>query len=186
MKSIPSKSKESEMKGPKKIEIEVEMEGGKGPLGMMGAEAEDAEEGMYDEMAPKGKFTPRGLAPLVKAANALLPLFGQTPDYPALNEPLTQLPNDLVRVLSMVVAAVDDAIAAEAVGPDVAIVLDGVTDDRALMLLAAKMTALAKDREFKRFLNEPGPAPEANVDEERTPMPEMADEAADSLMMSRM
>lgn len=172
----------------KKIEVEVEMEGEgpKGPLGAMGAEAEDAEEGMYEEMAPKGKFTPRGLSPLVKAANALLPLFGQTPDYPNLNETITQLPNDLVRVLSMFVAAVDDAIAAEAIGPDMAIVLDGVTDDRALMLLAAKISTLAKDKEFKRFLKEPGPAPEANVDEERTPMPEMATEAADSLMMSRL
>jgi len=175
------------MKMPK-VEVEVEMESGgpKGPMGMMGAEAEDAEEGMYEEMTPKGKFSPKGLMPLVKAANALLPLFGQTPDYPALNEPMTELPVDMTRVLSMFIAAVDDAMEADALGPDMALSLDGVVDDRGLMLLAAKIGALAKDKEFKRFLKEPGEMKAPALDEERTPMPEMADEAADSLMMSRM
>ena len=174
------------MKMPK-VEVEVEMENeGKGPMAGMAAEAEDSEEGMYEETAPKGKFSPKGLMPLVKAANALLPAFGQTPDYPALKEPMTQLPTDLTRVLSMFIAAVDDAVSAEAVDPQMTLSLDGVTDDRGLMLLAAKIDALAKNKDFKRFLKEPGPMPEANVDEERTPTPEMADEAADSLMMSRM
>ena len=176
------------MKMPKiGVEVEVENEGeGKGPMAGMAAEAEDSEEGMYDEMAPKGKFSSKGLMPLVKAANALLPLFGQTPDYPALKEPMTQLPTDLTRVLAMFIAAVDDAVSAEAVDPQMTLSLDGVTDDRGLMLLAAKIDALAKNKDFKRFLKEPGPMPEAKVDEERTPMPEMAAEAADSLMMSRM
>jgi len=102
-----------------------------------------------------------------------------------MKEPLTELPTDLVRVLSMFMAAVDDAVASDVLSPEMAITFDGVTDDRALMLMAAKLAQISKSMEFKRFLKEPKPQEEEmTVDEERTPMPEGAD--ADSLMMSRM
>jgi hypothetical protein len=167
------------MKGPKKIEIDVEMSGG--PMSAMADEAEYADEQQFMEMAPEGKFTPKALMPLVKETNKMLPLFGQTPDYPAIREELGQLPVDFVRVLSMFKAAVDDAIEADVVTPDMAIDLSVIKDDSGLMLLAGKLNSLQKSMEFKRFLKEPMKEEEemTTVDEERTPMPEMADEEID-------
>jgi hypothetical protein len=175
------------MKSPKKIEVEVEMNGEPGPVSGMADEAMMADEENYDAMAPKGKFTPRGLGPLVKETNKLLPLFGQTPDYPMIEEELTQLPTDFVRVLSMFVAAVDDAIEADVLSPEMALTFDGVTDDRSLMLMAGKLNQIGKSMEFKRFLKEPRPEEETmTVDEERTPMPEMAEDEIDATFMERM
>jgi len=175
--------KGDKMKKMPKVEIEVEMEG---PASGMGDAATEADDETYATIAPKGKFTPKGLGPLVKATNTLLPLFGQSPDYPSITENITELPTDFVRVLSMFVAAVDDAIEADMLDESMALSFDGITDDRALMLMAAKLGQIAKSMEFKRFLKEPKPEEEETYDEERTPMPEMADEAADSLMMGRM
>lgn len=177
------------MKGPKKIEVEVELEmnGKSGPVSGMGDAATAADEENYDAIAPKGKFTPRGLGPLVKETNKLLPLFGQTPDYPMIKEELGELPTDFVRVLSMFVAAVDDAIEADVLDPEMALTFDGITDDRSLMLMAAKLNQIGKSMEFKRFLKEPKPEEEMmTVDEERTPMPEMADDEIDAAFMDRM
>jgi len=177
------------MKGPKKVEVEIEMngEGPKGPMSGMAQGAEMEEEDMYGEMTPKGKFTPKGLQPLVKATNILLPLFGQTPDYPAMKEAVGEIPVDLFRVLTMFAAAVDDAISNEIIAPEMKLSFDGLRDDSGLMLLAGKLSKLALDREFKKFLKEPAPEAEApTVDEERTPMPEMGEEEANNMMMSRM
>lgn len=173
------------MKGmPKKVEVEVEMDDS--PVKGMADGAMEADEAMYEEMAPKGKFSPKGLMPLVKATNMLLPMFGQSGDYPMLKEAMTELPTDFVRVLSMFVAAVDDAIASDVVDAEMKLDMSGLVDDRGLMLLAAKLDALAKNRDFKKFLKEPGEMSQPNIDEERTPMPEMGGEDAESLMMSRM
>ena len=177
------------MKGmPKKVEVEVEMdgEGEDSPVKGMAEPAMEADEDMFMEMSPKGKFSPKGLMPLVKATNMLLPMFGQTGNYPMLKEAMTQLPTDFVRVLFMFVAAVDDAITNDVVDAEMKLDVPGITDDRGLMLLAAKLDALAKNRDFKKFLKEPGEMSQPNIDEERTPMPEMGGEDAESLMMSRM
>lgn len=174
------------MKGPKKVEIEVEMSGG--PMSDMADEAEYMDEQKFMEMAPKGKFTPKALTSLVKETNKMLPLFGQTGDYPQIREELGQLPVDFVRVLSMFKAAVDDAIEADVVTPDMAIDLSVIKDDSGLMLLAGKLNSLQKSMQFKRFLKEPMKEEEemSTVDEERTPMPEMADEEMDETFMNRM
>jgi len=173
------------MKKEPKVEIEIEM--GNSPLKAMGEGAAEAEEGMFEEMAPKGKFTPKGLNALVVTTNKMLPLFGQEPTYPQLKEALGQLPTDFVRILSMFAAAVDDAIASDVLTPDMSLDFSGVKDDTGLMMLAGKMNSILKSMEFKRFLKEPKPEEEEmSYDEEKTPMPEMAEEAADSLMMSRM
>jgi len=174
------------MKGmPKKVEVEVEMDD-ESPVKGMAEGATEADESMYEEMAPKGKFSPKGLMPLVKATNMLLPMFGQTGDYPMLKEAMTELPTDFVRVLSMFVAAVDDAVAGDVVDAEMKLDMSGITDDRGLMLLAAKLDALAKNRDFKKFLKEPGEMTQPNIDAERTPMPTMTGEAEDDMMMSRM
>jgi len=176
------------MKMPKKVEVEVEMDGEGGPASGMAESAMDEDEAMYDEMAPKGKFTPKGLAPLVKAANVLLPLFGQSGDYPNITETVTVIPTDLFRVLSMFAAAVDDAIAGDVIDAEMAMDFSGVRDDSSLMLIAGKLSKLAANRDFKKFLKEPM-APkeeESGVDEERTPMPTMSPEDEDAMMMGRM
>ena len=159
------------------------------PVSGMGDEAMMAEEEMMSEAAPSGKFTPKGLAPLVKATNMLLPLFGQTPDYPMINQELSQLPVDFFRVLSMFSAAVDDAIAEEVIGQEMAIDFNSVKDDTSLMLLSGKIQQLSKDKDFKKFLKE-APKEETNASEAGEDYgmeeEEMSSENADQLMMGRM
>lgn len=174
------------MKG-KKLEVEVSMEGG--PVSGMTQEAEYMDEQKFMEMAPKGKFTPRALMPLVKETNKLLPLFGQEPNYPALKEELGQLPTDFVRVLSMFQAAVDDAIAADVLAPDMKIDFSAIKDDSGLMLLAGKLNQLQKSMEFKRFLKEPSKEEESmgqSMGEEGAEEMGMSPEEEDNMLMSRM
>ena len=142
------------MKDDKMVVIGI---GSRAPEEPMGSELEQAEEtdmALYEEMAPKGNFTSRGLAPLVKAANKLLPLFDQTGDYPPIGD-TTTIPTDFTRILAMFKSAVDDAVAKEVLNPEMAIMLDNVRDDSALMSLAGKLDMLSKDRGFKQFLKEP-------------------------------
>lgn len=151
-------------------------------------EAEEADKGMMSAVAPKGNFTSRGLAPLVRATNKLLPLFGQTPDYPMV-EDTKVLPEDFTRILSMFAGAVDEAISKEILEPEMKIMLESIRDDAALMSVAGKLEMLSKMKEFKKFLSEP-------VEEEesmgQTSGMESAEEAGmspeeeDALMMGRM
>jgi len=157
---------------PSEIEIEIQS-----------AEQED-EQGFADK-APRGMFTRKGLNNLVKATNRLLPAFEQTPDYPMFEADTEQLPTDFVRVLSMFEGAVQQAISDGVVGEDMMISLDGVSDDQALNLLAGKVTALAQNKEFKKFLKNP-PAPKQ---EEEPSMEEQSAPQAmntDQLFMERM
>ena len=157
----------------------------------MGAEvegAEEADQAMFEEMAPKGNFTSRGLSPLVKATNKLLPLFDQTPDYPEVPD-TKQLPPDFTRILAMFAGAVGDAISEEVLNPEMAIQLDNVRDDSGLMALAGKLDMLSKDRDFKKFLKEPMEEEEEEMGEEMgEEMAEMgmSEEDEDDMMMGRM
>lgn len=181
------------MKGAK-IEIKI---GGKGGE-MMPMEEDTSQEvsdiaqmddEVYMEMAPKGNFTPKGLNNLVKAANQLLPLFGQSPDYPTFSESTKSLPTDFVRVLAMFKAAVDEAIAEGVLGEELAISFDNVIDDLALTSLAGKISQMAKNFNFKKFLKESPPeetrateaGEEMGMEEE-----EMSDGEMDDLFMSKM
>jgi hypothetical protein len=146
--------------------------------------AEEADAEMFEAMAPRGDFTSRGLDPLVRSTNKLLPLFDQTGDYPSV-EDTEVLPTDFVRILAMFQAAVEDAIAADVVREEMRIDLDGVRDDTALMTIAGKLDMLAKDREFKKFLQEPLEEDE-ELETEMTEEEPMSDDEMDSLMMERM
>lgn len=146
--------------------------------------AEQADTEMFQSMAPTGDFTSRGLDPLVKATNKLLPLFDQTPDYPMV-EDTDVLPEDFVRILSMFIAAIDEAIAAGAIEPEMAISLDEVRDDTGLMTIAGKLDMLSKDKDFKRFINE-AEAPEEEAPVEEAPPEQMSADEEDDLLMSRM
>lgn len=173
----------------KKIKIEI---GGDmtGPLSGGLKEAAYADSETVKVLSPKGNFTGRGLAPLVKATNKLLPLFGQSGDYPTLPGNLKELPEDFTRVITMFVAAVNDAIAEEVVGPEMAISLDSITDDTGLLTLAGKLQMLASSKDFKKFLSEPAEDETRGTEAgEEGGMPEeeeMSSENADQLMMGRM
>jgi len=147
--------------------------------------AEEADEAMYEEMAPRGNFTSRGLDPLVKATNKLLPLFDQSPDYPMV-EDTDVLPTDFVRILAMFSGAIDDAIANDVLREEMAFDLSTVIDDSGLMTLAGKLDMLSKDRDFKKFLSEPYEA-EEEMDMETEEEPEMmSEEDMDAMFMERM
>ena len=172
-------------KGPK-MEVEIQI-GGRDPKSSPVAselnELEMEDEDMYAQMAPRGTFTSRGLDPLVKNTNKLLPLFGQDPSYPKIGD-TDVLPTDFVRVLSMFISAVDDAVEEGVLNPEMRIDLEAVRDDAGLMSLSGKLDMLAKDKDFKRFLQEEKPEEEP-MEEDMAEM-EMSPEMEDDLMMERM
>lgn len=154
------------------------------PLGAEIGEAEMADEQLYEELAPKGKFTARGLNALVKATNALLPAFDQSGDYPTFTEDLTVLPTDFTRILVMFTEATSEAVASDAIDAEMEVSLEGIMNDTGLMQLSGKLSKLAKDRAFKSFLQEEAPdeMPETEVVEDEA----MSAEDEDALMMERL
>lgn len=148
------------------------------------AMAEQADEEMFEAMAPKGDFTQRGLQPLVRATNKMLPLFGQTPDYPEVAD-TNVLPTDFTRVLAMFSAAVDEAIEDDIISPEMKIDLTTIRDDSGLMTVAGKIDMLTQDRDFKRYLAEEAPQVEEPSMMEEEEMP-MSEEDEDMMMMERM
>ena len=149
-------------------------------------EAEMADDQVFESMAPRGDFTSRGLAPLVRATNALLPLFGQTPDYPEV-EDTDVLPTDFTRILAMFSGAIDEAIEADVIDDEMGFDLSTVRDDSGLMGVAGKLEMVAKSKDFKRFLEEPVDMDEEpQMDMEMAGEPRMSDEDMDAMFMERM
>ena len=148
-------------------------------------EAEMADEQLYMEMAPRGRFTDKGMNALVKSVNKLLPAFDQEPTYPAFERgELEVFPTDLTRILHMFAAASRDAVAEDKIDPELEVSIEEVQDDSGVKLIAGKINLLSKSRDFKRFLDEvpeQAPAPEA----EETADDEMTDDDIDALFMSR-
>lgn len=179
----------------KKISITVEPTGAPegSPVKGMAAPAAEADESVMQTAAPTGNYSPKGLNALVKASNSLLPLFGQNPNYPMFNGPLKQLPTDFVRVLSMFKSAIDDAISEDELAAEMAFEFEGLTDDNALQLLAGKLSKLALDKAFKKWLASPPSnetegseyGEEAGMPEDEN-MPQGGNEAIDNMFMSRM
>jgi len=180
------------MKGAK-IEIKIggknEGMGGEEDTSQEVSDLASADDEVYMEMAPKGTFTPKGLNNLVKSTNMLLPAFGQSADYPTFSENMTVLPTDFVRVLAMFKAAVDDAIEQGILGEEMAISFDTITDDLALTSLAGKISNMAKNFNFKKFLKESPPEEMAATEAgEEMGMEEesMSEDEMDNLFMSKM
>jgi hypothetical protein len=175
-----------DMKKKPGVEVEIQIGGrapGSSPVAEELNDLEMEDEDMYRQMAPKGTFTSRGLDPLVKNVNKLLPLFGQDPSYPKIGD-TNELPTDFTRVLSMFVAAVDDAIEADILNPEMKIDLGMVKSDSDLMSLSGKIEMLARDKEFKKFLQEEQPE---EMEPEEAPEAEMmTEEDADAMMMGRL
>lgn len=169
------------------VEVEIQIGGRKPGSSPLSGELNDLEmedEELYKQMSPKGTFTSRGLDPLVKNVNKLLPLFGQDPSYPKIMD-TNELPTDFTRVLSMFVAAVDDAVEEGVLNPEMKISLESIRSDSDLMALSGKIEMLAKDREFKKFLQEEAPAEEGVMEEGEEGMA-MTPEDEDRLLMERM
>jgi hypothetical protein len=143
---------------------------------------EREDEALMSMTSPKGKFTSKGLKSLSRAISILLPLMGQDPKLPPIEEG-DVLPSWVMRILSMFNAASSDAIDEGKLDPSLLIAWDDVRDDSGLSWLGAKIETLARNPRFKEFLLEPAKEREpASVRKEEEP--EEVDE--DSLFMSRM
>lgn len=162
---------------PQPMEMELE-------IGEMEAQDQD----IFAQMAPRGPFSKKSLNTLVKATNRLLPLFGQDPTYPEFGEDVEVLPTDFVRVLAMFQGAVNAAVDAEMAPAEADFMLEDITDDRAMTLIAGRLNQLSTDREFKSFLKNP-PLEEMPEEEQMgeidNDMNEMDDEEINKLMAAR-
>lgn len=151
-------------------------------------EAATADDEMMMTVAPKGDFSRGALNSLVGGLNAVMNQFGVTDKYPSFQSDVRVFPADFVRQLGMVKQAVDDAIAAEAISPDMAFDLSAVYDDKSVAQVAGRLTRLARDRDFKKFLQEPA-AMETKGHEASEDMsegkPEGSDAAVEDFLLSR-
>lgn len=147
----------------------------------------EKEDEMFEMASPVGRWTDRGLNILVKVVNKVLPLFGQTPDYPTFTKgDYKTLPADFMRVLSMISGAINDAITAEALDPSMAFDLPTMITDESAQAVAAKLDMLAKDKSFKQFLKQPkmaAPVPVEPTEEKRT---ELTEDEISKLFASRL
>lgn len=150
--------------------------------------AEQEEEVAFAQMAPKGRFSAKALNNLVKAANRLLPKFGQTPDYPSFNDDMTQLPTDFVRVLAMFQGATDEAVDRGIVDDEFAFDFEDITSDGNIMILAGKINKLATDKKYDRFLKDQPVAEDEDAElvDDETTTEDMLPEDVDTLFMERM
>jgi hypothetical protein len=117
-------------------------------------DVEEIEDENYAAASPKGRFTPKGLNVLVDASNKLAPLFGIDDKYPKFTgiEPLTTLPPEFVRLLSMFGKAIGDAVEADVLPSDATVDLMTVTDDNGLQSLAGRIGMAASSPQMKKFL----------------------------------
>ena len=119
-------------------------------------EVEEAEDMAYEMKSPKGRFSGKALNALVDAANRLTPLFGISEKYEKFGpETLTSLPAPFVRLLTMFATAIADAVEEGALTEDVALMMDGVTDDAGLQGIAGRLNMAAQSPGFKKFLKSP-------------------------------
>jgi hypothetical protein len=139
------------------------------------SQAAMADKEISQAAAPKGKFSKAGLNQLVAAIQPVLAAFGIQEAYPSFDSDQTELPVEFFELLTMIKSAVDDAIAAEALEPDMALDLN-VVDDRGLKMLAGRMSLLAKSKPFKQFLKQPKAVTEMPAEEmvENEPVDEEA------------
>lgn len=158
------------------MEMEIEIQG-----------AEQEDESMFGEMAPKGRFTAKALNNLVKATNRLLPLFDQTPDYPSFESDITEFPTDFVRVLAMFEGAVSGAIEEDLIDDEMDFDMGDITADENVNVLAGKLNRLVNDRSFKKYLKGMSDDKEEATEGDEPDADEgMDDKDMDALFMERM
>ena len=115
------------------------------------ANSADELQDQSDSMLPtiSGRFSKQALNGLVASFNKALEAAGFPGDYPTFDGNQTTLPMEFVRGLMMM------SDAAEETGSGVSLTLDGITDDRGLVLVAGKLDAMAKSEAFKKAMSEP-------------------------------
>lgn len=153
------------------------------------AQVEEAEDSQYEMVAPKGNFSAKGLNALVDASNKLAPLFGLD-SYPRFTEDQVSLPPEFMRLLSMFMAAIEDAIEEGVLPEEAMLAFEGITDDRGLQQLAARLLMASKVPTFKRFLSKKEkPESETKIEIEiggEGEEPESADKMSEDQIMKLM
>lgn len=149
---------------------------------------ESVKEDLFMEMAPKGSFSKGSLNSLVKAHNKVSSLFG-LPAYPSFEMDQTSFPARFVKELSMIMKAVDDAIAEDVLDESMALTLDNIKADRDVAALAGRLDLISRQKDFKKWLESEQPKVEEveeEMPEEGLSEGEMSESDMDALMMGRM
>jgi len=118
----------------------------------MAAEASDAEvEMMLVDLipAPDKPYSPKVVTALANAIAAVAKVMGLDLKPEPYTGPVMELDPEVVRFLAMMDAAAKDY------GSPLPVALDAVKGDKELTVITAHLMGLAKDREFKDFLNMP-------------------------------
>ena len=118
----------------------------------MAAEASDAEvEMMLVDLipAPDKPYSPKVVTALANAIAAVAKVMGLDLKPEPYTGPVMELDPEVVRFLAMMDAAAKDY------GSPLPVPLDAVKGDKELTVITAHLMGLAKDREFKDFLNMP-------------------------------
>lgn len=116
------------------------------------AEASDAEvELMLVDLipTPDKPYSPKVVSALANAIAAAAKVMGLDLKPSPYKEPVMELEPDMVRFLAMMDAAAKDY------GSPLPVPLDQIKGDKELTVIAAHLMGLAKDRDFKDFLNMP-------------------------------
>lgn len=116
------------------------------------AEEADAEiEGALVSLipAPERPYNPKTVTSLANAIAAVGKVMGIELKPDPYTAPVPELEPEVVRFLAMVDAAAKDY------GQPLPVSLDAIRNDNDLMLITSHLMALAKDRDFKDFLNAP-------------------------------
>mgnify|MGYP003146029337 CR=1 FL=1 len=133
-------------------------------------------------LTPSGSYTVRALNILAEALNDLLPMFN-LPPYPLFEEGVEgPLPEEFVRQLAMIESAAEGANLES-------FPMDEAVDDRGLEMIAGRLKVLARDKTFKRFVEEEATAIDMNrMGEEEIVVEEPVEEEVDvdELFMERM
>ena len=150
-----------------------------------------AENEKAEEIAPRGDFSKDSMNRFIEAVNKVIANFGQVPELAMVEEDVDSLPIPVLKYVSMINKALDDAQFTE-----YSIELDDMTSDRDLMMARGRLDAAANDRAFKAFLRKPpidqesSMEVEVSLEEPAAPAAmeeaEMSEEELEKIMMSRM
>ena len=147
-----------------------------------------ATDDLVDELAITGDYSDAGLGRLIAGLNAILPCFGVTEklDKGLKLDEDGRIPMEVNRYVLASADAINDAVELEILDPEMAVDLDGITDDTALTQLSGLLRTASVDKAFKKFLKEPADEieePEADEQPEPETEPEQDE---DELFASRL
>lgn len=98
-------------------------------------------------------FSPKAISALLVGLGAVLKVFG-IKDIPSVSGEVISLPPEIVRPLTMIKAATEEALKEGAIDPGLVIAPDLIKKDSDLVFLGAQLSKLAKSSSFKEFLLE--------------------------------